>query len=169
MGMKDDIVKRSSGCPRLISSAEIISLPAIDGKATIAQATDVFNRIDSNFSRWGTDVPDQPSDITDVQVYEVIGGNTLDQIFGVLSGNLDELYPTQSQIICFVKNHSKWLSTGKRKVATFFLFKADDKFFAARVIPDMVSLLIVDAVRSCGMWTSVNWRRVVVPLFHKAK
>jgi hypothetical protein len=122
---KNDYLKSISG------GTEII-IGETDGMDTIARASDVFTCwIDSDFVNYGTNVKGQPTKETPVQVFEMIKNGTFAQIFGGFGENLDRLCLTQSQIIFFVKNHSKWLRTDG--YVTFFLFKENGEFFVARV------------------------------------
>lgn len=125
------LAENISGCVKLISGAETLTLDSTDGVETLFQAGGVFSCIDPDFKDWGLNVKSEPTGPTNVAVHEVIKDGTFEQIFGGLSSNLDSLCLTQTQIIQFATKYRKWLRGDY--YATFFLFKVDGKLFVARV------------------------------------
>ncbi len=105
---------------------EKIELGETDGKATIAQAKDVFTGyLDSDFTNWGTDKPSGPTASQALSVYEMHQNANFKQTFVPPDGKtLDDLCLTQAQIIEFCKKHRDKLHPNGW--ATFFLFKVED-------------------------------------------
>ena len=117
---------------RLIFGDERLALDACSGQRTIAQATDVFSYIDSNFKNWGTDVRGEATPKTPVAVHELIEDANFAKMFGALADDPGKLVLTQDQIIQFVERHRNWLRQGG--LPTFFLFRSDSEFFVASVL-----------------------------------
>ena len=118
---------------KLISDGHVLSLPATNGKRTIAQAGDVFTGgIDSNFRRWKLDVPSAPTAPMSVQVWEhtTNNGNFAD-IFASTGKPNDALCIPQSQIVFFAATYQEWLRTNGYR--TFFMFKKGEEFFVPSV------------------------------------
>ncbi len=158
-----ELAEQVVGYLKLISGSEIITIGETYGKSTIAHAKDTFpGYIDSDFLNYGTDVQGQPTKEIPVQVFEMIKNGNFAQIFGGFGENLDRLCLTQSQIIRFVKDHTKWLRTDG--YGTFFLFKENGEFFVAGVSWSE-GRLRVDASRLSddGVWNAWFRHRVVVP------
>lgn len=158
-----EIAENIAGIVKLISGAETLELEPTDGKETMARAGDLFTGyLDSDFKSYGTDVKGKPTEKTNVHVHEMIKNGTFAQIFGGLSGNLDELCLSQAQIIQFVKKHRKWLRADG--YATFFMFKVGDEFFVAsvHVIADGLEVG-VDRFEDGHVWYAKYRLRVVVP------
>ncbi|MFA5934617.1 MAG: hypothetical protein WC827_01900 [Candidatus Paceibacterota bacterium] len=159
-----ELAEQVIGYLKLISGDETIIIGETDGTDTIALARDVFTGwVDPDFVNYGTDVKGQPTKETKVQVLEMIKDGNLAQIFGGFGENLDRLCLSQSQIIRFVKDHSKWLLTGSNH-GTFFLFKVQGEFFIADVLLGE-SIIGVDARHLLDgvVWDADRRRRVVVP------
>jgi hypothetical protein len=131
---KEPKVKVETGYLRLISDGQDIVISATDGEQTIAQAKDMFPGFhDPDFARMDFK-KGQPTPNISVHVYAFAKDGILDQFFGSLAANqvtLDQLCLSQSQIIRFVVDHSKWFRPNG--LATFFLFKVIGCFFVARV------------------------------------
>ncbi len=102
-----------------------------DGMETLAQATDVFNYIDSNFKDWSCDVPGPPTGQMPVSVYELAQAGTFAELFGDFGVEAGCLALTQAQIRQFVKRHPHWLKSGGN--GTFFRFDVGNEFFVAAV------------------------------------
>jgi hypothetical protein len=117
----------------LISGSEplVLVLGPADGQETLARATDVFRYIDSNFERWSCGVAGPPTKEALVQVYELVGDSTFQEMFGGRGVPLDRLALIQVQIKQFVKRYPDWLKKGGN--GTFFLFKVGNEFFVAAV------------------------------------
>lgn len=116
---------------KLISADESLAVALSDGRKTIAQATDVFGYVDSNFKCSGCDVPGPPTGATPVRVYEMTRDGTFKELFGDFGVEIDRLAFTQAQILQFVQHHPHWLKRGGN--GTFFLFKSGGEFFVAAV------------------------------------
>ncbi|MFH1820540.1 MAG: hypothetical protein ABH805_01350 [Candidatus Nealsonbacteria bacterium] len=114
---------------KLISGDEILSLDAVDGTETLANAKDVFNYIDSDLKNWGVDEEGPSTEKTIVDVYEMVKDATFSQMFGELNVDMRKLCLTQHQIKKFVEKHRKWLRTDG--YGTFFLFESKGNFFVA--------------------------------------
>jgi len=114
---------------KLISGKEQLVLGPIDGQETLAGATNAFRYIDSNFEHWNCDVPGRPTKETPVQVYEMVGDSTFQEMFGGFGVGLDRLALTQAQVKLFVLRYPGWLKRGGN--GTFFLFNAGEDFFVA--------------------------------------
>ncbi|MEI6396510.1 MAG: hypothetical protein WCO48_00310 [Candidatus Taylorbacteria bacterium] len=158
-----EITENVSGCLKLISGAETITLKPTDGKETIARAEKVFTwGIDCDFKNWGCDVKSEPTKETNVAVHELIKNGNYQKIFDSLSEDSKKLCLPQPQIIQFVKNHHKWLSTD---FWTLFLFEANGELFVARVDLDSDGAPKVHVYRFlCGIvWYAEGRSRIVVP------
>lgn len=155
--------KPKSDFLRLLSGTGDIIIAPCDGTQTLAQAKDVFKSgIDPDFKNWKLDKQGLSTEETAVQVYELAKDATFAKMFGSFGTDLDKLCLTQHQIKAFCENYSRFLRTDG--YATFFLFKAEDQFFVARV-----------GVRSDGLcvlalrfeydreWPADSQHRVVVP------
>jgi hypothetical protein len=114
---------------KLISGDEPLVLDSDDGQETLAQATDVFRYIDSNFKLLRCDVAAPPTKETAVQVYEMLRNSSFQELFGGFGVALDSLALTQAQIKQFAKLYPNWLKKGGN--GTFFLFKVGNEFFVA--------------------------------------
>jgi hypothetical protein len=157
-----DMAENISGCLKLISGAETLTIGETDGTATIAEASALFTGyLDSDFKNSGLDVKAKPTTSTNVAVYEMVKNGNFGQIFGGLSNNLDSLCLTQAQIIEFVKHHGKWLRTDG--YATLFLFKVDKEFFVASVHLNPDLGVYVRRFGNVEVCFAVYRRRVVVP------
>jgi hypothetical protein len=115
---------------RLLSGNELLLLDPTDGLEGLAEATDVFKYIDSNFHRWRFG-PGPPTADTPVRIYEMVKDCTFGDMFGGLGVGLDSLALTQAQIKQFARRHSDWLKKGGN--GTFFLFEIGNEFFVAAV------------------------------------
>jgi hypothetical protein len=116
---------------RLISRSEDLVLDQTDGRATLAEATDVFRYIDSNFKNLGCDVPGLPTKETPVRVYELVTDSSFKEMFGGFGIELASLSLTQAQIKQFVVRYPQWLKKGGN--GTFFLTQVGGEFFIAAV------------------------------------
>ena len=150
---------------RLISNGTEIIISETDGQSTIAHAENAFpGYIDSDFVNYGIDVKGKSTKKTKVQVFEQIKDGTFTQIFGSFGENRDRLCLTQSQIIRFVKDHSKWLRTDG--YGTFFFFKEKGKYFVADVRWSEGKLTVrVGCLPHDNVWFADDLRRLVVPQF----
>lgn len=134
-----------------------IEMPETVGKKVIATASDVFAWIDSDFKDWNT----QKNPLTgrhaqNLDVMELTKDSTFAQIFT----DPENMRLTQEQIIEFCKNHKEDLS----QWCTFFLFKANNEFFVARV-DVRGGGLDVDVYRfsHAYVWYAEFRRRFVIP------
>lgn len=133
-------------------------------KSTIAKATEVFTGyLDSDFKKWGFDIPSPKTAKTKLAVLEIVENGTFPELFGFISKDTDSLCLTQAQILAFIKEHRDKLATDWK--SNFFLFKAGDEFFVAGARFGVGGLLRVFAYRFShdGVWGARRRRRVVVP------
>lgn len=146
-----------------ISEGKNIVIAPTDGKKTIAQAKNVFDYIDSDFSNWDTDVTGEKKEETPVSVHEMAEDANFSQMFNSISSDLKKLCLTQDQIISFVENHKNWLHP--EGYANFFLFEANNEFFVARVFLNSDGELDVGVIRfeDSRVWRAGSRYRVVVP------
>jgi hypothetical protein len=111
---------------KLISGGEPLVLSPTDGREMLAQATDLFRYIDSNFEHWNCIIAGSPTQETPVQVYEMVRDSTFQEMFGGFGVSLDRLALTQAQIKQFVKRYPGWLKRGGN--GTFFLFAVGSEY-----------------------------------------
>ena len=157
-----ELAENVSGCLKLISGAETITLKPTDGKESIAKARNLFlGWLDSDFKMWGLDMESGSTMEMNVTVHELIKAGDYRKIFGSLSDDPKKLCLTQPQIIQFVKNHRKWLSENW----TFFLFEANGELFVADVNLNADGNLLVHVNRFSNdfAWSAEDRRRIVVP------
>ncbi|MBU4375188.1 hypothetical protein KKH38_01655 [Patescibacteria group bacterium] len=147
---------------RRISNEPLI-IDAVDGLEILADATDMFAGIDSDFENWGADEPGQETGEVGAVVYEITKDGTFAQLFGSLSGDVQKLCFTQAQIKRFVKKYRSWLRVDG--YGTFFLFQSKGEFFVASVhVRSGGSLSVrVDRFDFTCVWRAGHRRRVVVP------
>lgn len=134
-----------------------ITLPETTGTQTIAQATDVFYYIDSDFKAWGTDKKGTENKPLEVTVCELTENMTFAQMFP----KIEEMTLTQEQIIEFCKTHKDKL---QKDWYTFFLFKVGEEFFVADVYVDPGGLdVYVSRFSRDNVWVAENRHRIVLP------
>jgi len=157
------LAEGTSNILRLLFLGETITLAPCDGTQTLAQAKKTFlSYLDTNFKNWGLDKQGEPTEETQVQVYEMAKDATFAQMFSSLGNDLDKLCLTQHQIKQFCEKHSSWLRTDG--YATFFLFKVEDQFFVACVGVGSDGLgVYVSRFGYDGVWHAAYAHRVVVP------
>lgn len=148
---------------RLISSGENLTIDAVDGRETLANAEDTFAYIDSNFKNWDADVKGPATEEIFVNVQEMEKDATFSQMFGELNADVGKLCLTQHQIKNFVKKHRKWLRTDG--YATFFLFKSNGNFSVAFAHFRSGVRLGVSVLQfgDLSVWDAGYRARVVVP------
>lgn len=148
---------------KLISGGESLVLDVVDGTETLANTSNVFAYIDSDFKNWGVDEKGPATEETPVAVYEMCGDATFARMFGELSLDTKKLCLTQHQIMNFVEKLPSWLR--KDGYGTFFLFESKGSFFVAHVSSYSGGRL---SVHICQLGCSSVWlagarHRVVVP------
>ena len=149
---------------KLISGGHVLSLPATDGKRTIAQAGDLFTGyIDPDYVNWGLDVSQASVPAMSVDVFEQTLDGTFANIFDGVGRSYDSMAHTQNQIVVFCEKHRDWLPT--EGYGTFFLFKEDRKFFVAKVRFDDARRLYVDVhpLSDDDVWNARFRYRFVLP------
>ncbi len=162
-----EIAESVTGILKLISTGKEIEIGETDGTETLADAQDVFNYVDSDFSNWNTNVPGKPTTKTKTQIFEMVKDGDFRAIFGGTGRDLDSLCWEQSQIKAFVRSHKKWLRTDG--YATLFLFKVGEgknkHFFVAYVYLCSDGALYVDCSRFefDDVWYAAHRHRVVLP------
>lgn len=101
-----EAVEAQPSITRLISGGEKIMLEALDGKAYISDAKNIFKSgIDGNFKNWGLNHFGPATTEILLDVHEVISAGTLVQIFTGITSDIEKLVMTQAQIIRFCKKH----------------------------------------------------------------
>lgn len=171
---------------RPVSDGHQLILPANDGTRTIAQASDVFAEISSNFKNWNLDLPSRSSQAQSVIVLEMVKDGDYQTIFGELCGihlsygkteiemwlqnKLPHLCLSQEQVIDFVRFHKEWLCADG--YGTFFLFRKGDEIplsfkdvFVAfvRVFADGGLKVNVYSFLNGYVWGAKSHLRVVIP------
>ena len=149
---------------KLISDGHVLSLPATNGKRTIAQADDVFTGyIDPDFMNWGLDVKQVPTPTMPVKVFEHVRDGTFVNIFDSVGRSYDSMAHTQNKIVVFCEKYRDWLRT--EGYSTFFLFKEDEKFFVADVRFDDARRIyvIVENLSNDYVWYAKYRFRFVLP------
>ena len=152
---------KDSSLLRRISDEPLI-IDAVDGQEILANATDMFAWIDSDFKNWGADEPGRPSGETKAVVYEMAKDGTFKQLFSSLESDVAKLCFTQAQIKGFVKKHRSWLRTDG--YGTFFLFRSKGEFFVAIVYVYSGGLYVyVPRLGYSYVWYAEYRYRLVVP------
>ena len=145
----------------------VIGVDATDGKATIAQAKDVFLAgIDSDFTNWGTDVPSEATQPQLVEVYEMRQNASFEAMFDSLDRPRDSVFWTQAQIIQFCCGHrDKLLDTGYGNLFPFKVktAKGIESFVAHAYVRGRGLCVYVDRFDNPGTWDADFRHRVVVP------
>jgi hypothetical protein len=142
----------------------IATISATSGTETLAEATDVFiGDIDSDFERWGTNVPGEPTEEVGVQVLELSKNGKFAEIYGSVAGDLDKLCLSQGQIKSFCRNRADLIRSDG--YATFLLFKVGDQFFVANVRQHVDGRLSVFVLRfgHDSVWRAGCRYRFVLP------
>lgn len=136
-----------------------IKVPALKGKATIADSKIFTGWLDSDFQNWSTNKPDRKTAKAELAVCEIDKPSTFSQIFT----NPEAMCLTQEQILYFVKNHKNKLR--EDGYATLFLFKTGIEFFVAHVYfhSDGRLEVFVDRFSRDSVWRAGDRHRVVVP------
>ena len=148
---------------KLISGNETLVIDNCDGSEGLANASDLFAWIDSDFRNYGADQKGQATGETSVRVHEMTRNATFSQMFVSLNADMEKICLTPHQIKKFVKKYRNWLRIDG--YATFFLFKLNNQFFVAGVSFDSDGKLrvYVDRFERDNVWRAEDRRRVVVP------
>lgn len=147
---------------KLISGDESFVLDPTDGTEILADAKDVFTRIDSDFKNYGADERGQATKETSVQIYEMNKSGTFSQLFCSLSSDVRRLCFTQAQIIGFARRY--YMMLRQEGHGNFFLFESNKQFFVAGVYANLdVFGVDVYLFGEPGVWNAEIRRRVVVP------
>ena len=130
---------------RLISGGQNLTIEALDGERTIAEAKKVFKSdIDSDFTNLGLNKPGLATGEMLMDVREITKGATFEQMFFSLSTDLDKIVLTQDQIIEFCEKYPAWFH--QDGYSALFLIKRDDgEYFVVDV-----------GVNSDGLYVRVN-------------
>ncbi len=162
MGLLAKLAENIMGCLKLISGAETLTIDACEDSA-MTGATDVFDGwIDPDFENYECDGVGQPTSATNVQVHEMIKDGDFKTIYNGMGDNLDLMCLTKGQIKSFVKKYREWLRTDG--YGTFFLFKANNRFFVADVHFGSGRLKVyVDHFSDGYVWGAGDRRRFVFP------
>ncbi len=149
---------------RLISAGHKLTIPALDGKRTIARAKTTFTwGIDVDFTNWGLNVEGPATSATNAEVHEMVKDGNFADIYGGTGRDLDKLVLTQDQVISFVETYKKWLRTEESH--TFFLLKHGDEFFVAGVcvVSGGSPYASVDRFSLDFVWCAEFRHRFVIP------
>lgn len=135
-----------------------IQLTKTTGKKVIAEASDVFSYIDSDFRNWKTDKKGVKTADMNLSVCEL----TEDMTFAQMFTKPEDMSLSQEQIIQFCTEHKDKL---KQDWYTFFLFKVDSEFFVAGVdvYSDGHLGVRVGQFSRDYVWGAERRRRVVLP------
>jgi hypothetical protein len=146
----------------LISDGESLVIKAKTGRRRISQMKDLFTwGIDSDFVNYGADQEGPATEDVKVEVYELVKDGNFSDIFGSLPSSRDQRCLTQDQIIGFVEEHHRWLSTNG---TTFFLFKSSNEYFVAHVYVNSDGRLhaSVHRLEDTNQWDAEYHHRFVV-------
>jgi len=147
---------------KLISAGKTLTVDALDGKESLAEAADVFAYIDPKFENWEADERGEATEETVVDVYELVSDVTSARLFGSVCNSVSKLCFTKAQIQNFCVKYYDWLR--RDNYSTFFLFKSHNYFFVARVYFEFNNRLGVN-VYDLGfdaVWDTEYIRRSVV-------
>ena len=136
-----------------------IQLSKTSGKDLISKSSKVFKSyIDSDFTNWGLNKTQSPTEEMNVDVLELAKDSTFKEMFT----NPEKQVMTQSQIISFCQNHVQDLRQGYYE--TFFLIKVNGKYFVVRVSVDSGGLRVrVGRFEDDYVWLAGYLHHVVVP------
>ena len=158
-----ELVAVVTSCLTLVSSGSQVIIRKTSGKKLISQAKKLFpGWIDPDFTNYGCNVPSEARPDMPVEVFEMTADATFETIFNSFEAELDNLALTQEQIISFVEEHESWLHP--QGYATFFLFKANGKFFVAYVfrLDRKLGVRVFHFSRGY-VWDASRRYRIVVP------
>jgi hypothetical protein len=149
---------------KCISKGKKIILDPTDGKKTISRAKKIFTgSIGLYFDRWGLDVPDAPTEQTEVQIYKTIEEGTFKDLFSNFGKDHSCFCLKQSQIVQFCERHLDWLNGGS---GLFFLFNTNLNFFVAQAYQDHGNLYAdVHHLLHERIWHPDERLRIIVPRF----
>lgn len=168
------IEKKISGILNLISGAEFLSLKASDGSRLIYQSTKTFKySLDEDFVNWDLNKKGIDTVETKVQVHKMAADGNFMTIFKSLSGNWNQKWLSQNQVIDFCEQLSSWLQSDGG--STFFLCKIDETKKVDKKNPQKNLVVVRVYVRADGLsvrvdrleddrvWCASSLRRVVAP------
>lgn len=146
-----------------------IDIWSTSGKETIARADDTFRHIDSNFWKWGLDVPGRPTPSVKGALYDLVAPATLRQAFTWFGRPFRGISPTQHQIIECVKRNQDLLF-GDEVYGAFFLCRHGYEFgnFFPVYVSRELRATIYPSISPLGtsadgrVWRIEHPRRVVV-------
>lgn len=148
---------------KLISGTESLVIEALDGKAIIAEAKNVFKSyISSYFRNLILNNVGKATEEAKMAVYEMTANATFSQMFNSLADNLDQLVMSQSQIIRFCEKYPDWLR--QDGYATFFLIKESGAYFVVYVfVVDDGLVVHVYHLEGARVWNAGYRLRLVTP------
>lgn len=126
-----NLLEGVKGCLKLISGGRKLFIAATEGTETLADATDVFSRIDPNLNDMGLNRSSQSTKRQQIEVYRLVETGSLKRIFTSLRRNLDSLCLTQAQIKAICRDHFNELENSSAPQPNLFLFKVGQEFFVA--------------------------------------
>jgi hypothetical protein len=161
---KERIVVMRNKYLKAVSRRNQIEIAPTSGTGMIAGASDVFTGgIDHEFVIHGKNIKGKPTNVTKVQVFQIVKKGTFAQILGGFGEKKDRLCFEQEQIKSFVRDHTRWLA--KDQNVTFFLFRGKNrKILIARVDWDTGNLWVDSLSPSlCIVWSTNYHNRFVFP------
>ena len=119
---------------KCISSGDRLMIDALDGHKFFKDAGDIFEFIDLTFSinKHYDDKSVIATSETEVVVSEVVKECNLFKLFDSFDINMQKIWFTEHQIICFVKKYPHWIQTGG--FGTLFLFQYKGEFLVANIL-----------------------------------
>lgn len=118
---------------KLLSGEENLLIDSCDGKAILRTAIKTFSS-GINFGLWEIQGYSKPTEPITVDVYDILGKNTIKEIVNSLTDDLSKVCLTPQQIIQFCDKYPEWLAElPDLDCLTLFLFKNNDQFFIADV------------------------------------
>jgi len=166
--------KDKSNILSLISVGQNLVLKALDGSRLIYKAKKTFkSHIDSDFVGWGLNKSGIATPETPIQVHEMTGDGTFINIFSSLSGNWNQKWLSQDQVIEFCETLPTWLR--QDEYATMFLCKINENkpIFEDKPQDNLVVVCVcvfsdglsvcVDRLEDDAVWRGEYRHRVVSP------
>lgn len=160
---KSDPEKLSwSVTPQIVFADKNFMIEALDGRQYISKAKSIFKYIDGNFKHWGLNRRGKSTSETFVDIYQLVGICTFDQVFKNISEKLDQLVMTQHQIIRFCEKYPSLIL--KPDGITSFLMKTKKEYFIARVnILSDGLYIFIDPFKTKNVWAWEGAFRFIAP------
>lgn len=149
--------------PQIVFTDKNFMIEALDGSQYISNAKEIFKSyIDGNFKRYGFNKRGKVTRETLVDIYQMVGIKTFNQVFKDISEELDKLVMTQHQIIRFCEKYPGLIL--RPDGITLFLIKNKKEYFIARVgiLSDGLNI-IIDPFVTNNVWAWKGAFRIIVP------